>query len=139
MSMRCTGKMRKKRTGIIISIFVILALGLLVFCLYRNSRLGVYAEKTKFAYDGYFIVLDEEGQFTVEDILIRHNGNYLLASGKYYLYKSKLVLVDNHGDIKLVFVADGDNWIFKEDESFGLVVLRIRMDDQTIWKPMATH
>ncbi|MDE6673226.1 MAG: hypothetical protein K2K19_00230 [Acetatifactor sp.] len=127
--------MRKKRIGIIISIVVILALALLALYLYRNSRPGVYAEKTRYTYNLYCIDMNEEGQFTVKDILIRHNGNYLLASGKYYLYKSKLVLIDSHGDIKLVFVADGDNWVFKEDKSFGLDVLKIKMDDQTIWEP----
>lgn len=130
--------MRKKRIGIIISIVVILALGLLAFCLYRNSRPGVYAEKTRFEYNCYFLVLDEEGQFTVEDFLIRH-GKDIVMHGNYYLYKSKLVLVDNHGDIKLVFVADGDNWVFNQDKSLGLDILKIKMDDQTIWKPMATH
>lgn len=138
MSMRGTSKMRKKRIGIIISIFVILALGLLIFGLYCNPKPGVYAEKTRFEYNCYFLVLDEEGRFTVEDFLIRH-GNYVVMGGKYYLYKSKLVLVDSHGDIKLVFVADGDNWVFKANKSSGLDVLRIKMGDQAIWKPMETH
>ncbi len=126
--------MRKKRIGIIISIVVILALALLVLYLYSNSKPGVYTKETRFEYNCYYIVLDEEGYYTIHDILWRHP-NYDLTIGKYYLYKSKLVLADSHGDIKLVFVADGDNWVFIEDESFGLDILRIQMDDQAIWKP----
>lgn len=130
--------MRKKRIGIIISIFVILASALLALYLYSTSKPGVYAEKTRFEYNCYFLVLDEEGQFTVEDFLIRH-GKDIVMHGNYYLYKSKLVLVDNHGDIELVFERDGDNWVFNQDKSLGLDILKIKMDDQTIWKPMATH
>ena len=127
--------MRKKRIGIIISIVVILVLALLAFYLYRNSRPGVYAEKTRYTYNLYYIDMNEEGRFTVNDILCRHSSNSVLTSGKYYLYKSKLVLINSRGDIKLVFVADGDNWVFKEDKSLGLDVLKIKMDDQTIWEP----
>lgn len=126
--------MRKKRIGIIISIVVILALVLLVFCLYSNSKPGVYTEETTYTYDLYYIVMNEEGRFAVYDILCRQPKD-VLARGKYYLYKSKLVLINSQGDIKLVFAADGDNWVFKEDKSFGLDILRIQMDDQAIWKP----
>ncbi len=127
--------MRKKRIGIIISIVVILALALLVLYLYSNSKPGVYTEETTFDYRLYFIVLDEKGDYSIHDLLGRHQ-NYYIAFGKYYLYKSKLVLVDNRGDIELVFAADGDNWVFQRDESSGLDILGMKhMDDQAIWTP----
>ncbi len=127
--------MRKKRIGIIISIVVILAVTLLVLYLYSNSKPGVYTKETIFDYRCYHIVLDEKGYYTIQDGLWRHQ-NYDVTLGKYYLYKSKLVLVDSHGDIKLVFVADGDNWVFQRDESSGLDILGMKhMDDQAVWTP----
>lgn len=120
---------------------VILALVLFTLCACGNSEPepepepGVYEEQKGFVYNSYFLQLDEEGRFAIDDMLCRHNGNTYVLGGTYYLYESELILISNHKDVELVFAADGDNWVFNQKESTGTDLLKFNMEDKAIWVP----
>ena len=79
--------------------------------------------------------MDEEGRFVVNDMLCRTVRQLFVLGGTYSLYESKLVLISNHKDVELVFVADGDNWVFDQEESEGMENLVFVIEDQSVWEP----
>lgn len=137
MSMRYTGKEKNMLCKIIVRLSqnVIIVLALLVLCACGKSEPDVYDEKKSYGYDLYYLEMNEEGQFAIEDMLCRSGGGTYVFGGEYYLYEEKLVLTSNHKDIKLTFIADGDNWVYNQEESEGIDVLKVKMEDQAIWKP----
>lgn len=132
--MRCTDKMRMKCNFVLV--FIIL---MLVLCACGDSEPELYTEKKCFEYDLFFLEMNEEGRFAVTDMLSRTVRDWYVLGGTYSLYESKLVLVSNHKDVELVFVADGDNWVFDQEESEGMENLVFKIEDQTIWKPCDTN
>ena len=129
MSMRYIGDMKIKSK--IALLFVILTFAL---CSCGDSEPELYTEKKCFEYDLYFLEMNEESRFAITDFLIRNQNEYILG-GTYSLYESKLVLISNHKDVKLVFVADGDNWVFDQEASEGLENLKFVIVGQSIWSP----
>lgn len=117
---------------------IILVFTMLILCSCGSTEPeepGLYDEKKCFAYNAYFLQMNEEGRFTVDDLLCRKDGMMYVLGGTYSLYESKLVLISNHKDVKLVFVADGDNWVFDQKESEGIDLLKFSMEKQAVWVP----
>ena len=115
-------------------IALLLVILMFALCSCGGSEPELYTEKKCFEYDLYFLEMNEEGRFAITDFLIRNQNEYILG-GTYSLYESKLVLISNHKDVKLVFVADGDNWVFDQEASEGLENLKFVIVGQSIWSP----
>lgn len=108
---------------------------MLALCSCGDPEPGVYTEKKTFTYDLFYLEMNEEGRFVVNDMLCRTVRQWFVLGGTYSLYESKLVLISNHKDVKLVFVADGDNWVFDQEASEGLENLKFVIVGQSIWSP----
>ena len=108
---------------------------MLALCSCGDPEPGVYTEKKTFTYDLFYLEMNEEGRFVVNDMLCRTVRQWFVLGGTYSLYESKLVLISNHKDVELVFVADGDNWVFDQEESEGMENLVFVIEDQSVWEP----
>ena len=108
---------------------------MLALCSCGDPEPGVYTEKKTFTYDLFYLEMNEEGRFVVNDTLCRTVRQWFVLGGTYSLYESKLVLISNHKDVELVFVSDGDNWVFDQEESEGMENLVFVIEDQSVWEP----
>ncbi|MBR4606836.1 MAG: hypothetical protein IKO41_11515 [Lachnospiraceae bacterium] len=96
-----------------------------------------YTEKKSFEYNLYFLELNEEGKYILEDPMCRE---FIDIKGKYKLYRQRLVLSDGFG-AELVFIIDGDSLIYNEKKSKRPEDFKVKesfkvyMKDGTRWNP----